>query len=358
MPISLSPGYIHTHEFEINVESTYTIAIEVNWTSDFARVRCAIGIDQCTDKPAVLGAAWSLSNRGRIVASGSSEREYRAIFLAGTVGRELGSFHAGKGYYILDLNVSRDGSQLNDLVPRIVVFEAGDARQTIYGEESRALLVFLFGAPVGVFVLIRTAICRRIERLDALARTASLTQPGPQLPLDPSIGQSQPTPSPAAVRVHSGTAIEQRYRRPSRSNRPAFARPSWYGLIAVLCYLMIAIPTTVLGLEHYRTPIGLKIHLLRAGIQAPRSAGIPPVLVRVISNGLNAAPSLYMNSQLVSWEEFDVSLQKELNLRPPGWPVYFEGDPDMEWMYAVKAIDTIRGLRAEVVMLTDRPRSQ
>lgn len=54
----------------------------------------------------------------------------------------------------------------------------------------------------------------------------------------------------------------------------------------------------------------------------------------------------------MDWEDFDIVLQKELIRRPPNWPVYLEGDPNMEWKWAVKTIDRIRGLGAEVVLLT------
>jgi len=38
----------------------------------------------------------------------------------------------------------------------------------------------------------------------------------------------------------------------------------------------------------------------------------------------------------------------------PTWPVYFEGDQDLEWQDAAKVIDLIRGANAEVVLLTPR----
>jgi hypothetical protein len=64
-----------------------------------------------------------------------------------------------------------------------------------------------------------------------------------------------------------------------------------------------------------------------------------------------ALPVLYVNSRIVSREDFETVLRSELSLRPPTWPVYFEGDPGMPWEYAVKTIDAIRGLYAEVVLL-------
>jgi hypothetical protein len=45
---------------------------------------------------------------------------------------------------------------------------------------------------------------------------------------------------------------------------------------------------------------------------------------------------------------------RKLTTRPPTWPVYFEGDQDLEWQDAAKVIDLIRGSKAEVVLLTPR----
>jgi len=81
---------------------------------------------------------------------------------------------------------------------------------------------------------------------------------------------------------------------------------------------------------------------------------LPALLVRVGYAGYGVPPRLYVNSRAVSWEDLDAVLNKELRLRPPTWPVYLEGDPAIEWGHAVKAMDVIRGLHAEVVLLTGK----
>jgi biopolymer transport protein ExbD len=86
-----------------------------------------------------------------------------------------------------------------------------------------------------------------------------------------------------------------------------------------------------------------------------------PLLVQMRSHSLFERPDLYVDSQPVAWEDFDKVLRSELNRRPPDWPVYLEGDPDAEWGHVGNAIDKIRGLRAEVVLLTPKaalPRAQ
>jgi biopolymer transport protein ExbD len=89
---------------------------------------------------------------------------------------------------------------------------------------------------------------------------------------------------------------------------------------------------------------------MRPGIVAQPSPGIQPLLVRMDSDG-----SLYLDSEPVTWKEFPAVLQTKLNQRPPKWPVYFMGDPNLEWQWPLKAIDIIRGLQAEVFLLKAVP---
>jgi hypothetical protein len=142
-------------------------------------------------------------------------------------------------------------------------------------------------------------------------------------------------------------------RRPS-TPRP-FSRMSYIGLVTATTYLLLFIPLCVIQSWAYMGPKGLRVHLLRLGITSQRNPGIQPVLVQLESRGRRGRPSLYVDFQPVSWEDFGVVLQKELNQRPPNWPVYFQGDPDMEWDWAGKTIDAIRGLQAEVILLTTAP---
>jgi len=101
-------------------------------------------------------------------------------------------------------------------------------------------------------------------------------------------------------------------------------------------------------------PSGFRVRLLRPGITSPRLPGIQPLLVRVAFRGYTVRPGLYLASQSVSWDDLGTQLEKELRLRPPDWPVYVEGDPDLDWRSVAEAIDAIRGLNADVVLLTRR----
>jgi biopolymer transport protein ExbD len=54
----------------------------------------------------------------------------------------------------------------------------------------------------------------------------------------------------------------------------------------------------------------------------------------------------------VAWEDLSALLQKELSQRPPDWPVYLEGDPNLEWRQVAEAMDAVRGQQAQVVLLS------
>jgi uncharacterized protein (DUF779 family) len=51
-------------------------------------------------------------------------------------------------------------------------------------------------------------------------------------------------------------------------------------------------------------------------------------------------------------------LETELSRRPPDWPVYVEGDVNLEWKDVVRAIDIVRGKGAQVALLTNRAQSK
>ncbi len=133
-----------------------------------------------------------------------------------------------------------------------------------------------------------------------------------------------------------------------------FTRLTQNWLIVVLALLMVWIPLAVYQILEHPIPTGLPVHLLRPGVAAPRSPGIQPLLTRVVASAPGARPSLYIDFELVPWDDLGAKLHQELSLRPPNWPVYVEGDPDLEWRQVAEAIDAVRGQQGEVVLLTHR----
>jgi len=123
------------------------------------------------------------------------------------------------------------------------------------------------------------------------------------------------------------------------------SKASMASLILVLVLLAVATPFVALhSLDHVLT--GLRVHILSRGVMAYTVSGIQPVRVRVGATGL------YLNFYLVDRDDFPALLRKELDRRPPDWPVYVDGDPGLEWRSVAEAIDAIRGQGAEVVLLT------
>jgi biopolymer transport protein ExbD len=137
-------------------------------------------------------------------------------------------------------------------------------------------------------------------------------------------------------------AASQGYR--SRGPSHGSPRTRWSYLLTFLMVWMSWVVGTSLGRVSRH---GLRVHLIRPGVTAPRSPGIQPLLVQVVGDWRSGRPSLYIDSNRVAGEDLDTVLHKEMSRRPPDWPVYVEGDPDLEWRQVVEAIDAIRGAPAE-----------
>jgi len=160
MPVSLSRGHVHTSEFVINTRSTY-------WVGFMAHD--GFGHQPGPSDPPVyeyclpdLGTSWSLSSHGRVVATG-----------AGTpCGDWLGWFKAGNGTYVLDADVSRDGSSFNSRKPRLVVFEDGGLREATYRLGEPMLCTFGGLTTIGAGILIFSAISARNKKLDSEDRVS------------------------------------------------------------------------------------------------------------------------------------------------------------------------------------------
>lgn len=336
MPISLSQGHIRTTEFKINLEGAYVLYVEFSPVFDNGSgaggLRCPSPLPR---------TAWSFSKRGQVITSGKGG------------GNEAlgGMFSASAGRYTLDLDVRDDGSCLNAASPRLVIAAFEYLHPEVDDNLIHAFFLSLLLAVTGFNLFIHPYSARRHEEL-----TCSLTEPGPQPPLiDSSSGLPEvavsrsrrtPTASPTTAREHDRRKLSRSYVWP-------FQKASWFGLIAsFICFFVLIL---ICVLPSFRlVPRGLPIHLLSPAIAAKAQAGVEPLLVRVESDGRSVVRSLYIGSHRVPSEDFDTVLRKGLAVRPPTWPVYVEGAPNIEWQSVVKAIDELRGLHAEVILLTSR----
>lgn len=318
--ISLSPSHIQTADFAINIQSKYSILIDIHSRSD--DLACLLGARHCENGHSVLRLSWSLSKRGKVIATGSSDGHSDPYYWGtADVGREVGSFDLGSGRYQLDLNILDDASVLNDQSPHLIVFDNGYAGVRADELRFRAFLLFLFSIAAGLFTLVRWALHGRLDKHAALDRAYPLTERGPMAPLNrkkPSLAAKSP-------------------------------RLSFFSLILTITLALMCLVFLLLhALDE--VPRGLPIRLLRPGVTTVRATGIQPLRIQIKS-----VP--YMDSRFIPWKEFRSVLEKEISRRPPDWPVYLEADRNIEWESVAKAIDIIRGLHTEVVLLTSGTKS-
>ena len=109
---------------------------------------------------------------------------------------------------------------------------------------------------------------------------------------------------------------------------------------SMLLVLMFVVLIQPLG--SYRNT-GLTVHLVKPG---PILPAIQPLCVRVEPKG-----RVLIDSRAVPWDRFDSFIKAQLALRPPNWPVYVDGDPDINWREVAFAIDRLRGLHVEVALM-------
>ena len=253
--------------------------------------------------------------------------------------RDLGGFHATKGSYVLDVEILQDESRINSEQPYLDVYENGGASSETADQIVLGLVALLLFVPIGICAFVISGINHRQEKSAALLRRFPLTLPGP-LP-------GEPSPRPQRAVLH-----RPRYpllRR--RSSQPLRASLSTTPLTILITFELVFIAWYVFRSLKYPI-VGLPLRLVRPDAYAQPGPGIQPLVVRV-APGPDGRPSPYVNWQPVAWENLTAVLQKELSQRPPAWPVYVEGDPNLEWKVVARAIDEVRSLQAQVVLIKD-----
>jgi hypothetical protein len=104
--------------------------------------------------------------------------------------------------------------------------------------------------------------------------------------------------------------------------------------VAGIIYMLVMLTMMVLQSWAFYSRVGLRVHLLKPEPRLLAVGGIQPLYVRLEWRGGNLRPGLFVDSQHVEWEDLGAVLQSGLLRRPPGWPVYFEADRDVEWEFA------------------------
>src|SRR5579864_4032086 len=179
MPVSLAQGHIRSPEFKINLDAGFWIFVEVETKVDDEGVSCLTGYtsDYC-HKNGVreLRAFWTLSNRGRVVARGSTDSDQGSLGGMPSKARGIGHFSVPAGdHFVLEVEFPEDNSHFDGGHPRLAIEQSYHWRF----EENRTP-VFLFamflGAIAAAFLVSGIVENRHRKRVE---QTISLTSPGP-----------------------------------------------------------------------------------------------------------------------------------------------------------------------------------
>jgi biopolymer transport protein ExbD len=179
MPVSLARGHIRSPEFKINLDAGFWIFVEVETKVDDEGVSCLTGYtsDYCLKNGVrELRASWTLSDRGRVVARGSTESYQGSRGGMLTKARDLGNFSVPAGdHFVLDVELPEDNSHFNGGHPRLTI-----AQSYYWSFEEERVLFLLFATLVGAIgaALLVSGIVESRNRKRA-EQTVSLTSPGP-----------------------------------------------------------------------------------------------------------------------------------------------------------------------------------
>jgi hypothetical protein len=127
IPVSMSPGYIRTPEFKVNLHAVYLIEISAE-NDKFPKdtLHCLLGYkfldSDCAETPSVVKASWVLSSGGQMIAQGSSDGPGGGAVMKDTIARVIGTFDSEEGCpYVLNVNILGDGSKLAPGHPHLKV---------------------------------------------------------------------------------------------------------------------------------------------------------------------------------------------------------------------------------------------
>jgi hypothetical protein len=338
VPISLKRGTVQTHEFVVNVESRYLIGVAVGEEAFFGRTFAS---------PSLRQARWTIRDSRDRLTSGTGESEYLGFGVDRKIGSIIGHATLPTGRCLLEVEGLADSSGLGTISPHLIVLEEGEAYWRVEKEEPSAVLIpmLISGMLLIPYFLLRPILERYAERARAAERRP-LTEPGPQTPL----AISGPVPANVAecrrfYRRISATVDHAQMRAPFRES---FFRLPWASYVIVIVLLFLLVVNQFLWAGK-RVPGGLIVRLRRPEIESRPDPLIYPILVHVSHS--EKGPAIKVNSRPVAWADLESALRREMMLRPPHWPVYVEGDPDMEWQWAAMTIDVIQGMHLPVILL-------
>ncbi len=301
MAVSLAPGHARTGEFEINIPSRYSIALRTNY--GLPSTPCPTGPDECQLRVEQVSARWTVSKNGAVVASGAGRPSPWSY--------NLGDFQGDEGTYVLDLSVDEGDIGLNALAPLLIVFEGSGSSEASRNHGDWVLRAIVLLLPVGISTVVHGAILSR--------RNVEVS--------------------------HAAGGAERRLFRWMSS------MPARFGLIGANVHIILFLVIAGFVCASQYASKGLAVTLLAKNVNVPPSVGIQPLLVRVVYAGPKRLPEVQLNWKPIALKDLAATLQDEMARRPPEWPVYVQGDSELEWGDVVPVIDIIQGLGAKAVLM-------
>lgn len=143
----------------------------------------------------------------------------------------------------------------------------------------------------------------------------------------------------------------------SQPLRKRFSEMPAYGLLAAPG-LAFAVAAFMIFPSFY-PPTGLSLRLLKPGkAQASNSSPIPVIVIRSVRTSANRQTALYVNAKETHWKKLGAAVTSEINKITPQQITYVEAEDDVPWQAVADVIDVVKGVPANVVLLTNRPRAQ
>jgi biopolymer transport protein ExbD len=294
LPVSLSPGHIITGNFSVNPDTLYYIDIELD---DRSQVRA-----QCEPR-SVLSTQWVLSSDGK-EEHGSSPWEDTGLTIA--------VLYSEKTQYAFDVEVLAGASCLNAGKPRLKV------QSHPYPSDLYVALTWFSIVPFGfgLALLVRPYITRPFGEIER-------TRIFPDMVLHNVL----------PIMKHKPLARIQ-------------SLPHW-GLFWAVLWILIFI-FMIFGPLPSK---GLFVSWRNRDAVVWEKSPWPNSLEVYVGTPAR----FFINGQEVGRNDLHAKLMEELERRAE-WTVYFEADPDVAYMNAVYAIDTIQTCGAKLIWITPKMR--
>jgi biopolymer transport protein ExbD len=345
--ISLSRGHIRTNEFAINLQTSFVVQIEVERKSDSDLAPCLLGFSECAGTSPVLRASWVLSSGGEIVAQGKSSESDGIVGGTETMAKIIGFFHAPRNArYVLDLDVLDDSSGLNAGHPRLQISEWSGT----YPEYDAYHFSVVFGTALfvlGAVLLVRSVSEQIGLKRETTALTTILSGLHSAIPIA-NFGN-------ASRREKRGKALfacANLHPKPFLNRRLPASLPTVGLVLAFICTDALFLPVFMMmgTISWHRW--GIMVHVLRLDAPVASDASQPAgILVRVDAKG-----HYYLDSRQVELTDLPEALEQAFRTRPDRY-VYLDGDPNIPFVDAARAMAAIRKAHGDVILLTPGTKS-